>query len=99
METLTLSTIKNSLLEMYDYLESNYQVATLGVFGSYARQTQHPESDADILVTFTEPPSLLRFIELEQYLSDQLDIKVDLVMKNSLRSHVSRQILREVVPV
>jgi predicted nucleotidyltransferase len=42
---------------------------------------------------------LLTFIELENYLSDTLGIKVDLVMKDSLKPKIGEHILREAVPV
>jgi len=80
-------------------LAEQYNVATLEVFGSYVRHEQRKDSDLDILVTFTKPPSLLKFIRLENYLSDTLGVKVDLVMKNSLKPAIGKNILREVVPV
>ena len=80
-------------------LAEQYNVATLEVFGSYVRREQRKDSDLDILVTFNKPPSLLKFVRLENYLSDTLGVKVDLVMKDSLKLAIGRNILREVVPV
>ena len=40
---------------------------------------------------------LLKFINLENYLSDLLDVKVDLVMKSALKPRISGHILREIV--
>jgi predicted nucleotidyltransferase len=57
------------------------------------------DSDLDILVTFKEDPSLLTYIAIENYLSDLLGIKVDLVMKDSLKPKIGQQILREAIPV
>jgi len=81
------------------FLARTYQVESLGIFGSYARKEQNAQSDLDLLVTFTETPSLLRLIELENYLSDWLGIRVDLVMKDSLKPRVSDRVLTEVLPV
>ncbi|MEM7534125.1 MAG: nucleotidyltransferase family protein [Chloroflexota bacterium] len=81
------------------FLKETYHVETLGVFGSYIRQEQHDDSDLDLLVTFTKTPSLFKYIELEDYISDELGIKVDLVMKDSLRPRIGKFILQEVVPV
>jgi len=80
-------------------LTEQYNVATLEVFGSYVRHKQRKDSDLDILITFSKPPSLLKFVRLENYLSDQLGVKVDLVMKDSLKPAIGKNILREVVPV
>jgi hypothetical protein len=81
------------------YLEEEYQVAALEVFGSYVHRQQHKDSDLDVLVTFAKPPSLLKFIRLENYLSDRLGVKVDLVMKDSLKPNIGKNILREAIPV
>ena len=72
---------------------------SLGVFGSYLRSEQRQDSDVDLLVTFDEPPSLLKFIELENYLTDVLEAKVDLVMKDALKRMIGKHILNEVVPI
>lgn len=81
------------------YLAQEYHVAALEVFGSYVRHEQRKGSDLDVLVTFSKPPSLLKFARLENYLSDNLGVQVDLVMKDSLKPHIGQSILREVVPV
>jgi predicted nucleotidyltransferase len=52
-----------------------------------------------MLVTFSETPSLLKFIALENYLSDLLGVKVDLVMQDALKPNIRPHILREVVRV
>jgi predicted nucleotidyltransferase len=80
-------------------LVERYRVQALGVFGSYVRHEQRLGSDLDVLVTFYEPPSLLKFIELENYLTDLLGVKVDLVMQDALKPAIGKRILEEVVPV
>ena len=80
-------------------LKERYNVASLGLFGSYVRQAQRKKSDLDLLVEFQEPPSLLTFLRLEHDLSDLLGVKVDLVMKDALRPTIARRILSELVPV
>lgn len=87
------------LREHLPTLAEQYHVATLEVFGSYVRHEERKDSDLDVLVTFTKTPSLLKFVRLENYLSDTLGVKVDLVMKDSLRPAIGKNILREVVPV
>lgn len=57
-------------------LMARYKVTQIGIFGSYVRGTQQPQSDVDILVDFDEYPSLLEFVGLEDELSQQLGIKV-----------------------
>ena len=80
-------------------LAEHYSVETLEVFGSYVCSEQKKDSDLDILVTFKQAPSSLTFIAIENYLSDLLGVKVDLVMKDSLKPVIGRNILREAIPV
>lgn len=98
-EQINLTNLKEMLRQQLPGLAERYQVKSLGVFGSYVRQEQCIDSDLDLLVTFYEPPSLLKFIELENYLTDLLGIKVDLVMKSALKPRIGERILSEVVPV
>jgi predicted nucleotidyltransferase len=94
-----INSIMSILKELLPVLSDRYKVEELGVFGSYLRQEQSADSDLDILVTFSEPPSLLKFIEMENYLSDVLGVKVDLVMKDALKQAIGQQILKEVIQV
>ena len=50
-----------------------------------------------VLVEFAEVPSLFRFIELKDHLSSLLSVKVDLVMKETLKPRIGERILSEVV--
>jgi hypothetical protein len=50
-----------------------------------------------VLVEFAEEPGLFGFIELEDHLSSLLGVKVDLVMKDTLKPRIGQQILNEVV--
>jgi len=80
-----------------DYLHEKYRVKEIGAFGSHIHNEQEENSDLDILVDFDEPPSLFEFLDMEEYLAKILGIKVDLVMKSSLKKHIGKHILDEVV--
>jgi predicted nucleotidyltransferase len=95
----SLATFLVLLRQQTPMLAERYRVETLEVFGSYVRLKQRKNSDLDILVTFRETPSLLTFIALENYLTDLLGVKVDLVMKDSLKPAIGKNILREAIPV
>ncbi|WP_448604078.1 nucleotidyltransferase family protein [Thermoleptolyngbya sp.] len=85
------------LVQNKSLLQERYKVKELGVFGSYVRQEQTEASDVDVLVEFSEIPSLLKFVNLENYLSDNLGVKVDLVHKSGLKPRIGERILAEVV--
>jgi predicted nucleotidyltransferase len=80
-------------------LRDKYLVKEIGIFGSVARGDQTPSSDVDILVEFLEPVGFFAFLDLEDFLSNTLGKKVDLVTKRALKSAVKDQILKEALYV
>lgn len=92
----TLAEIKRDLQQELPHLREKYHVRSLWVFGSRVRGEETPESDLDLLIEFERPPSLIRFIEMEQHLSRRLGVNVDLVSKGSLRRRRGARILAEV---
>jgi predicted nucleotidyltransferase len=96
-----LEEIKKKLEEIKPSLKEKYGVKKIGVFGSYVRGEEKEESDLDVLVEFEKSKSLslLDFIRLENYLSDELGIKVDLVEKDSLKPRIRKHVLEEVEDV
>lgn len=99
MMASTLDHYRSLLRQELPLLSQRFHVKSLGLFGSYARGEQRPDSDLDILVTYDVTPSLLGLIELENCLSDLLGVKVDLVMSDSLKPHIGRRIRRELMPI
>ena len=93
----TMEEIQQWLVQNKSLLRERYKVRELGVFGSYVWQEQTEASDVDVLVEFSETPSLLKFVNLENYLSDNLGVKVDLVHKTGLKPRIGDRILAEVV--
>lgn len=91
--------IENLLRELKPILRKKFNVKEIGIFGSYLKGQATEESDLDILVDFNKSISLLKFIEMENYLSDRVGIKVDLVMKDALKPRIGKIILKEVVNV
>ena len=49
-------------------LENKYKIGKIGIFGSYAKDTQNEDSDLDILVEFNEDIDLLEYMDVEDYL-------------------------------
>src|SRR5688572_25315851 len=81
------------------FLAERYGVSYLGIFGSYLRGEERTDSDLDVLVSLSKPLSLLDLVGMENYLSDQLGIKVDVAIRESLRKHIGKNILSEVSSV
>jgi len=98
-EDWVVARFRATLRERAAELSERYSVKALGVFGAYVRNEQKKGSDLDILVEFHELLNLLKFVELENYLSDLLGVKVDLVMKSGLKPGIGKHIMNEVVPL
>ena len=81
------------------YLAAQFGLVSIGLFGSYAKGSEGPDSDIDLLVTFKPEArfGLVTYCELENLLSEKLGKKVDLVMKKGLKPHIGKYILNEVV--
>jgi predicted nucleotidyltransferase len=93
--------IKRIILQHKAEIKKKFKVKTIGVFGSYVRGEQKRGSDVDILVEFEEDAKIgfFKFLDLEEFLSQKLGVKVDLVTKNALKPYIGKRILQEVVMV
>ena len=91
--------ILKELHQLTPTLKEKYYISSIEVFGSYVNNKQKKNSDLDLLVSFKRTPGLLKYIELENFLSDSLGIKVDLVMKNSIKPRLRKNILNSAIPV
>ena len=100
-KTLNLERIINILKEHKEELKERYGIKGIGVFGSYVRGEYKEKSDLDILVEFEEDADvdLLKFVNMENYLSELIGVKVDLVERSGLKPRIGKHILKEVIPV
>jgi predicted nucleotidyltransferase len=79
-----LSSIKKVLSEIKPELERRFHVSAIGVFGSYARGDQKPDSDIDIIVDFNRSVGV-EFIDLADYIEGKLQSPVDLVSRKGIK--------------
>ena len=97
----SLDRIKEILKKREKEPKEKYKIREINIFGSYLKGEAKEESDLDILAEFKPDAkiSLLEYVELENYLSDLLLVKVDLVEKSALKPRIGKGILGEVVYV
>lgn len=91
--------LKEKIKVIKSEIQEEYKIEELGLFGSYIRGEETENSDIDILIKFKSEArfGLVTYYELENLLSEKLGKKVDLVMKDNLKPHLSKYILNEVV--
>ena len=84
----TLREIEQLILKHSDTLKEDFKVKSIKIFGSYARGEQNENSDLDLIVDFFETPTYFDIVELEDYLSNILNIKVDLLTEEGISPHI-----------
>ncbi|MGO9121422.1 MAG: nucleotidyltransferase family protein [Desulfomonilaceae bacterium] len=88
--------------EVLRKLEENFEtirgfdVRSLGIFGSYAREEQSEASDMDFLVEF-DRATFDNYFDLKFFLEDLFGRKVDLVIKDTIKPRIRSTILEETV--
>jgi hypothetical protein len=74
-----------------------FGVERIGIFGSFVRGEEKPESDVDVLVEFKDGEGTFHhYMDLKFYLEDIFGRKVDLVMKDAIKRRLREPILSEV---
>ena len=74
-------------------------VTSLAVFGSVARGEATAQSDVDVLVSFQEPVTFDRYMDVKMLLEDQLGYPVDLVIAESLHQRLKPYVQQEAIYV
>jgi len=95
----TRQDILSSLKKLKGEVTREYFVKTIGVFGSVARNEETEQSDLDLLVEFSKPVGFVTFMRLENFLSERLGERVDLVTSDSLKPVIRQGVLAEVIYV
>jgi predicted nucleotidyltransferase len=86
------------LREHEPILKKRFGVAKIGIFGSFVRGEERPESDVDVLVTFRKGEETFdHYMDCKFYLEDLFGRNVDLVMKGAIKPRLREYILGEVV--
>ena len=93
----TIHDIRRIIHQHQDVLANKYGVSVVGLFGSYARQEQRPDSDIDLLADILRPISLFELVGAELYLGEVLDTKVDLIPRRDVREELQSAILENTV--
>ncbi|RUM75167.1 MAG: hypothetical protein DSZ12_04190 [Sulfurovum sp.] len=94
---MTKEYILNFLKENHTLLEHKYSVDSIGLFGSYAKDSANEKSDIDFYVVFRQK-TLDNMTGLLLYLEKVFDKKIDMLSYHSrLRRGLKQQIEKEVL--
>ncbi|HLC66608.1 MAG TPA: nucleotidyltransferase family protein [Candidatus Nanoarchaeia archaeon] len=75
---------REKLLETIGSMLKKEGATRIGIFGSYARKEQRPDSDIDVLVAFKPTKSLFDLVRIEREISEAIGVRVDLVTEQAL---------------
>lgn len=88
-----------ALLRQHDTtLKERFGVRRIGIFGSFARGEERPNSDVDVLVVFQKGEETFdHYMDCKFYLEDLFGRNVDLVIEDTIKHRLKEPILSEVV--
>lgn len=91
----------NYLRSRREELARTHGITSLRVFGSRARGDARPDSDIDVLIEAQKPYrfDLLGLIALEQEISEDIGISVDLILDEDLKPGIAARARDEAIPV
>jgi len=95
----TREQILKFLAQNKDMFRDKYHIIRIGLFGSYARGDQNPESDIDFLVEFEEGTENLYELKLQikDFFRSQLGLEADICREKYIKSRFKNSILKETV--
>ncbi|MCX7048998.1 MAG: nucleotidyltransferase domain-containing protein [Candidatus Sumerlaeota bacterium] len=93
---MTKEQILITLGEELPFLQREFGVKRLGLFGSYARGTQTDLSDVDIVAEFDRSIGL-RFMEFSEHIEQVLGRRADILTPACISTMRNRKMAREIV--
>ena len=95
---MTQKTILDFLKSHKSQLESEYGLTKIGLFGSYAKNTSHQDSDIDIVIEAKKHDFFMRE-DLREYLEKVFKTTVDIGYMGSIRKFYRNKIEKDVLYV
>jgi hypothetical protein len=93
-------TAESILQTLAAHRETLYRLGArkLGLFGSYARGEQMPDSDMDFVVTLARP-SFDDFMDIQLFLENLFRCKIDLGLESSLKPEIRLDVMKDILYV
>ena len=89
--------ILNFLSQKREFLNANFHIVKLGLFGSFARGDNESDSDIDLIVEFEENTQNLFDLKrkLKAYIKENLNLEVDICREKYIKPRYKKAILNE----
>ena len=96
---LTKSEILDFLKQNKTYFNLHFHIVKIGIFGSYARNEQTPESDIDIILEWQDNTRNIFHLkkELKEFLQDNFKRDIDICSEKWIKPVFRKLILKEVI--
>ena len=95
---MTKEYILHFLKDNKQLLKEKYHVTKIGLFGSYARDEAKETSDIDLIIETSKKDFFLRS-DLQYFLQDSFNTKIDIGYLESMREFYRRRIEKEILYV
>lgn len=95
---MTKEDILNFLRTHKQELQNNFSLTKIGLFGSYAKDTAHENSDIDIVIESNKKDFFLRE-DLKEYLKSNFKLPVDVGYIDSIRTYYKNKIEKDIIYV
>lgn len=95
---MTKEDILNFLRTHKQELQNNFSLTKIGLFGSYAKDTAHENSDIDIVIESNKKDFFLRE-DLKEYLESNFKLPVDIGYIDSIRTYYKNKIEKDIIYV
>jgi len=95
---MTKDDILNFLKSKKEFLQDEFNIEKIGLFGSFARDEATKDSDIDFVIV-TSKKSFSNRYRLKKYLEQELKKEVDLGYLDSLRTFIKNRIKNEIIYV
>ena len=93
--------VLQSLQKQKKYLQENFGLTKLGLFGSVSRDENIQSNDIDIHFEIDEKTnfSMFQYLKLNKYLEENLHSHIDLVRESSIKDTVKPYIQKDLIYV
>ena len=100
MAKLSKNSIISYLQQHKDEFATKYAISSIGLFGSFATQTQSEESDIDLVYnTHSKGLTFKELITLEEQLTTAFHKKIDLVNIDFMNPLIKRKAMQDIIYV